>query len=501
MTGTAAELSPEDRAFFSRVAEVITGNPFSATRPKAGSWIAPEFRYRPTLRERQFNAALDERLAALRAAGRHRLTDYRRPDRQLVAYASLFQVYIRLVEDLDRLIEEEAAAEEPAPVPFADSALGALRACGFSRDEALRYFGLFYQLRRAFHFIVASLVGESDSMRRLREALWNNVFTADMLAYDRHLWNRMEDFSSLLLGETGTGKGAAAAAIGRSGYIPFDPRKGRFAQSFRNTFIAANLSQFPETLIESELFGHSKGAFTGAVKDHRGLFERCSPHGSLFLDEIGDLSEPVQVKLLQVLQDRTFTPVGSYSEKRFSGRVIVATNRPLGSLRSDGRFRDDLFYRLCSDIIVVPPLRQRVSESPDELEHLTGIVITRILGADVPEVTARVLEALQRDLPGQYAWPGNVRELEQAVRRILMTGHYKPDSRITPESDETGTSGFLGALPLPMSQLAGLYCEALYARYGSYEAVARHTQLDRRTVKKYLSRLQDGEIGRGRRPS
>src|SRR5437867_3378731 len=250
-------------------------------------------------------------------------------------------------------------------------------------------------------------------MRKLREALWNNVFTHNLRGYEAALWNRMEDFSTLLLGETGTGKGAAAAAIGRSAFIAYLPGERRFAANFAESFIAINLSQFPEALIESELFGHRKGAFTGAIDHHAGVLERCSAHGALFLDEIGEVSTPVQIKLLQVLQERIFTPLGGHERRRFSGRVIAATNRPLAHLRREGRFRDDFFYRLCSDVIEVPTLRQRITESTGELELLVRLLVERIAGTPDSALVAEVLEALENGLPHDYGWPGNVRELEQ----------------------------------------------------------------------------------------
>ena len=111
----------------------------------------------------------------------------------------------------------------------------------------------------------------------------------------------MEDFSTIILGKTGTGKGMAAAAIGRSGHIPFNEKKGCFSDSFARTFLSINLSQYSEHLIESELFGHSKGAFTGAIGDHLGVFSRCSPHGAILLDEIGEISTTIQIKLLNLL--------------------------------------------------------------------------------------------------------------------------------------------------------------------------------------------------------
>src|SRR5687768_12126495 len=311
--------------------------------------------------------------------------------------ALLYVTYHRTVPQLDALIERQAKSGAALAVPFAEEAIAQLVESGFEPERAARFFAFFFQLRRAFYFIERSLAGECESMRRLREALWNNVFTHDMRAYEAALWHRMEDFSTLLLGETGTGKGQAAAAIGRSAFIPYLPAERRFAENFAETFIGINLSQFPETLIESELFGHRKGAFSGAIDHHDGVFERCSAHGALFLDEIGEVSIPAQIKLLQVLQERTFTPLGGHEKKRFSGRVIAATNRPLDKLRRDGRFREDFCYRLCSDVIEVPTLRQRIQESPAELEQLVRLVVARIAGEQAADLAGSVLEALERD--------------------------------------------------------------------------------------------------------
>jgi transcriptional regulator with GAF, ATPase, and Fis domain len=363
---------------------------------------------------------------------------------------------------------------------------------GNSTERVVRVFGFFFQLRRAFYFIHRSLAGECESMRKLREALWNNVFTHDMRGYEAGLWNRMEDFSTLLLGETGTGKGSAAAAIGCSQFIPYLPGERRFAANFAESFIAINLSQFPETLIESELFGHRKGAFTGAIDHHAGVFERCSAHGALFLDEIGEVAMPVQIKLLQVLQERTFTPLGGHEKKRFSGRVIAATNRPLGQLRRDGRFRADFFYRLCSDVIELPTLRQRIAEAAGELELLVRLLVGRIAGTEDSDLVAEVLEALESGLPRGYSWPGNVRELEQAVRRILITGRYAADLPPAGPDEETALVEKVRSGELAAAELLARYCAMLYRRLGTYAEVAKRTRLDPRTTRKYVEGARSG---------
>src|SRR5262249_53245818 len=188
-------------------------------------------------------------------------------------------------QQFDQLILDQVRlGNQSAPVKFAGDVLAQMRRRGISASDAVRFFSIFYQLRRAFYFIVRGLIGESACMREFRRHLWQNVFTGEFHLYESYLGNRMEDFSPLLPGEPGPGKGTAAAAIGRSGYIPFDEKLGRFAESFMRSFVSLNLSQFPETLIESELFGHRKGAFTGAVEAHEGVLAHSSPHAAIFLD-------------------------------------------------------------------------------------------------------------------------------------------------------------------------------------------------------------------------
>ena len=464
-------MSPADREFFRALADVVFGNPFSAKREELVA------RLTPAPQRGDLARVVEARLSSTEARTEE--------EKRLAEPAHLYVCYHRAVPQLDALIERQARQGGASlAVTFADEVIGDLVRSGFPQDQATRYFALYFQLRRAYYFIYRSLAGECESMRRLREALWNNVFTHDMRGFEAALWNRMEDFSTLILGETGTGKGQAAAAIGRSGLIPYLPESRRFAANFTETFIAINLSQFPETLIESELFGHRKGAFTGAIDHHQGVFERCSAHGALFLDEIGEVAVPVQIKLLQVLQERTFTPLGGHEKKRFSGRVIAATNRALGNLRSDGRFRDDFFYRLCSDVIEVPTLRQRIAESAAEMEQLVRLLVARIAGEEVRELVAAVLEALERDLPRGYEWPGNVRELEQAVRRILLTGSYSP--RVAAVDGDDALVGKLRAGSLTASELVAGYSKMLYRRLGTYAEVAKRTGLDPRTSRKYV---------------
>ncbi len=476
-------LAPADRDFFQKIQQAIFINPFTDEREAmdrqilGGAWKSDNVK-----RE----AMLAQRVAARLARQAMPVREYQQEDRRLLEYATLFSIYHLFCDKLDNLIARQLkAGDKPCQVDFAAECLGLIQEGGIEAGEAARYFSLFFQMRRAFFFI-NRIVGESPSMKQLRLSLWNNVFTHDIGLYEQYLWNRMEDFSTLILGETGTGKGMAAAAIGRSGYIPFQEKRGIFAESFTSAFVPLNLSQFPEQLLDSELFGHKKGAFTGAIDDHQGVFERCSPHGAIFLDEIGEVSEPIQIKLLKVLEERFYTPVGSHQIKRFQGRVIAATNRNIAEIRAEGAFRDDFYYRLCSDTIKVPPLRQRIKEEPQELSRLLQVTVGRITGKPSPELVAAVKETLGKTVAGDYPWPGNVRELEQAVRRILLTWEYREEARLAEAAPQGTLARELERGNLDAQSLLAAYCAMLYDRHGIYEEVARITRLDRRTVKKYI---------------
>ncbi|MCE5185446.1 MAG: sigma 54-interacting transcriptional regulator [Planctomycetaceae bacterium] len=478
-------LSEQDRKLFALVVDATAANPFSPQRAQIDRTIAGVLSH--TEWEKvipQTVQMVAERLGAVEKKGGRRVQDFDVADRPVMMYTFLFEVYHRYRKPFEDFIEEQdKKPDQNVTAAFADTVIDDLLKRGFTKEKAIHFFSMFYQIRRGFYFIFHGLTGKSESMRRLRMNLWNNIFTYDIRDYTQNLWNRMEDFSTLLEGPTGSGKGAAAAAIGKSGYIPYDPVKKQFKTSFTKAFLPINLSQFAEGLLESELFGHTKGAFTGAVSTQPGVMELCSPHGSIFLDEIGEISEPAQVKLLKVLEERTFSPVGSHEMKRFYGRVIAATNRPIEQLRREGKFRDDFYYRLCSDCIPVPGLAQRVEENAKELEELVEHLIRQITGRADSTIAGRVLDVIDKRLGKHYPWPGNVRELAQCIRRVMLKHDYEGQL----DYKQAPSNAFLAGVEngtLSADELLDGYCTQVYNRLKTYEETARVTGLDRRTVKK-----------------
>ncbi len=208
------------------------------------------------------------------------------------------------------------------------------------------------------------------------------------------------DSSVLVLGESGTGKEVVARAIHHA-----SPRRNR-------PFIAVNCGAIPADLLESELFGHEKGAFTGAVATRKGRFE-LAEGGTLFLDEIGDMSLPMQVKLLRVLQERVFERVGSALQYRCNVRIIAATHRNLEEAITRGAFREDLFYRLNVFPIEMPSLRSRIGDLPMLVRDFSDLNVAA--GRPRVQLSATALDCLMR-----YPWPGNVRELGNLVERLSI---------------------------------------------------------------------------------
>ncbi len=485
-------LSNEERNFFSLIYQAVLANPFLEERDALDFKIAglePEDAKHD--RVAKMHAELKRRIRLLERENRDNITLFSGNDRVILNRSFLFTFFYDYADKFDQLIMDQIAeGDTTVRVPFAQEAFSTLLKRGFNLEDVKRFFAMAYQFRRAFYFIHKSLVGSSDCMKNFQAGLWNNVLTCDPELYATHLWDKMEDFSTLILGETGTGKGTAAMAIGRSGYIPFDEKKQIFVESFTRSFVSMNLSQFSSSLIESELFGHKKGAFTGAVEDHQGIFNRCSPYGSIFLDEIGEVSVPVQIKLLKVLEERAFSPVGSHKEFRFEGRIIAATNRSLDEINNSRVMRDDFFYRLCSDIIVIPPLRQRIQEDTKELDDLLAHAIEKITGTSSPALVKTVRKTIDQELGKNYHWPGNVRELGQCVRRILLNRRYRVIRQAGPDQKSSKLAKDMDAGLLDAQTLLKRYCNMLYDRSGTYGEVARITKLDRRTVKKYIEEIK-----------
>lgn len=483
-----AKLKSEDKEFFSLVSKAAFANPFSEQRAELNRKISGRNYYVPWREmEKEVIREIERRSAGLDEEGLARIGDFQGADRDLMEHVFLFTVFHYFIDKFDDLIRRQIdAGQQPVTVEFAEEGLSQLNDRGFSREDANRYFSLFYQIRRGYHFIDRGLIGTSDSMRLLRMNLWNNIFTHDINHYERYLWDKMEDFSTLLLGPTGSGKGAAAAAIGRSGFIPYDEKKNTFTDSFTRMFIPINLSQYAEALVESELFGHTKGAFTGAVSAHEGLFTLCGPHSSIFLDEIGDTSIQIQIKLLQVLEERVFSPVGSHNKLEFHGRVIAATNRSIDTLRVEGKFRDDFYYRLCSDCIIVPGLQQRVRENPAELDELIACTVQRITGHKAAELDRAVKEVIKSELGSDYHWPGNVRELAQCIRRVIIKRSYAGDKTVELMDETRKLAQGIQTGAMSAQSMLAAYCHILYTKHGSYQEVAHITGLDRRTAKKYI---------------
>jgi two-component system, NtrC family, response regulator HydG len=323
-------------------------------------------------------------------------------------------------------------------------------------------------LRRALgdRFAVANIIGASDSMRELCE-----------------LASRVGDTTVpvLVLGETGTGKGLIARAIHAAG-----PRAD-------GPFVTVNCAAVPENFLESELFGHTKGAFTGATGPRKGLFEQASG-GTLFLDEIGELPLPLQAKLLDVLERRVVRALGSDHERPVDARVIAATHRNLRARARDGCFRQDLLFRLDVVRLEIPPLRQR----PADLPALTVHFLARARGRHPASPVQRIApDALARLTA--HPWPGNVRELENVIERFVLLGR-SAEIGVTDLPKEVGATGredlpFEGPV-LPLEDVERRYARWAIAQLGGRKMLtAEKLGIDRKTLARLLGNGDDDPAG------
>ncbi len=266
--------------------------------------------------------------------------------------------------------------------------------------------------------VARSQVNELKNELGVRYKFENMVGKAASMQELYRMVEKVRDYDSLVLiqGENGTGKELIAKALHYN------------SKRAASKFLAVNCAAFNENLLESELFGHVKGAYTGAIKDKEGLFE-ASAGGTLFLDEIGDTSLAMQVKLLRVLQDGTFSPVGSTGTKQSTARIVCATNKDLAKAVKEGTFREDLFYRLNVINLWVPPLRERKEDIPLLVEHFLE---KNSKGSEKKQVkiSKTCLNALLN-----HSWPGNIRELENEVERLWVLcddGHEISEEFLSP---------------------------------------------------------------------
>ena len=281
----------------------------------------------------------------------------------------------------------------------------------------------------------------------------------------------------LITGETGTGKELVARALHRFGAHPEGP------------FVAINCGAIPDGLLESELFGHRRGAFTGADRDYAGAIASAR-RGTVFLDEVGELPLLLQVKLLRFLQDGEIRPLGSTEGVRVEARVVAATNRDPGAEIAAGRFREDLYYRLAGYVVELPPLRERPSDLPLLVEHFRRRTADRLGLDSFAGPSQQTLALLSR-----YDWPGNVRELENLIQRAAVDFGSLRDAdvvaRLLPRADrEAPTSPQAIGDDLTLEELERLHIAAVLSRCGGNRSqAARILGIERKSLYRKARRL------------
>jgi DNA-binding NtrC family response regulator len=327
------------------------------------------------------------------------------------------------------------------------------------------------QLEERYRF--TGIIGKSPAMKRLFQLLETVAATNSTI---------------LVTGETGTGKEVVARAIHHN-----SPRRA-------HRFVAMNCSAIPESLLEAELFGHVRGAFTGAIGNRQGRLEQAHK-GTLFLDEVGTMSVALQMKLLRVLQEREFERVGDSHTTKVDVRVIAATNSDLARMVADGRFREDLYYRLNVIPVQLPPLRERKEDIPLLVQHFLDKYCAEAAPQDTAAPITVAQDAMRRLM--SYPWPGNVRQLENAVERAIAISAGRGPIDVTDLPPEIGVLdpvSLPSAVTLPEGGLdlddyianieRELIQRSLERTGGNKGAAAKLLNLKRTTLVEKLKRLQ-----------
>ena len=315
--------------------------------------------------------------------------------------------------------------------------------------------------------------------------MWQSIFTHDMRRYRRTLYARMGDFATLITGPSGTGKELAAMRHRRNrGTCHSTSGDWRSPNDDADSFFPINISALSPTLVESELFGHRRGAFTGRDRGPQGVARNLSGLGLGFSRRAGRPRSGDSGEAAARDRDAHISSVGDTASRQFRGKLIAATNRDLAARSSArARFREDLYYRLCSDQIATPSLAEQLADSPGSAAGAGGLSCRggrRRRGGG--RLAREVMQWIDANLATRYPWPGNYRELEQCVKNVLIRRNYRP-SRATTEDpvEEFARSARAGALSA--DELLAKYVTIAYSRAGSYEETARQLGLDRRTVK------------------
>jgi two-component system response regulator HupR/HoxA len=348
----------------------------------------------------------------------------------------------------------------------------ALAAALRDANERLRAENLYLRREVERRYAFESLIGSSPAMQRVFEVMEKVAKT---------------DATVLIAGETGTGKDLVARAIHYAG-----TRK-------EARFVAQNCGALPDTLLESELFGHKRGAFTGAHEDKKGLFE-LAHGGTIFLDEIGETNPSMQVRLLRVLQDGEIRPLGASDVRKVDVRVIAATNKDLRRMVQDGRFREDLYYRLRVVEIVIPPLRERRDDIPVLAHHFLELANQR-MSRRIKGFTNAAMDRLVA-----CEWSGNVRELENEIERaIALAGDVETITvdmlsehvRGRPAADDGGVAVALPELDWDMNrsvdELKRRLIQRALAETGSKSRAAERLGIPRQSLQKMMKRLGMGD--------